>query len=102
MLGSSTAAQPQQGLLAWGCALTVSKPLTFRYLTGQRSLGVKLCFRCETPKQNELIPLRLERAAVSEVRSSLCWYVFAELIVETQGVEEFFPLSMYIPPCRLL
>lgn len=60
------------------------------------------CFRYETPKQNKLITLRLEHAAVSEVRNILCWYAFAELRVEIQGVEECFPLSMYIPPFMLL
>lgn len=60
---------------------------------------------CETLKWNELILLRFEHGAVSEVSSCLCgwglWYVCAGMRLEVQGVEEHFPhLCIFLFLCH--
>lgn len=55
-LGTPFQLSPTRGPVGWCGALPASKLLIFHYLTGQRSLGIKLCFGVWDPQVERARP----------------------------------------------
>lgn len=78
-----------------------SKTWTFPYLTGWRSLGAQL-FRVWDPQAEWAYPSQAWACSCVWGEQPFVLVCFCWVEVAIQGIDECFPLSMYIPPYVLL